>query len=415
MFEQLFKRDDTVDRYRAAPLADSRLGYLVHCADQGFKPYTLRAIAGMQCALVRYADLSETGPVQLSQVEDAADRWLAEDPGRRNGKERTARRRFLRHATGWLQFAQRLDAPRAPRHPTDRRLEAFTDYMRLERGWAESTIRTRRKHAGEFLRRCFDANLPLEQVTLDDLDRSLAAKLSPDGWSRHSLRTYAGSLRAFLRFAEDRGWCARGLAAAVRPPRIYAGEGLPTGPAWDDVRKLLATTEGDTPVAVRDRAVLLLLIRYGLRAGEVSGLRLEDIDWQAETLTVRRTKPGRSGCYPLVRSTGDAVLRYVREVRPRRARREIFLTLLAPVRPLQPDAISEIVRRRMRRLGIRSQHHGAHALRHALAQHLLDEGFSMKAIGDCLGHRSPSSTAVYAKANIGGLRQVADFDPEWLA
>ena len=415
MFEQLFKRDDTVERYRGASLADSRLRYLAHWAGQGAKPYTLRTIARMQCALVRYADLSETGPVPLSQVEDAANRWLTEDPGRRNGEEGTARRRFLRHATGWLRFAGRLEVPCAPSHPSHSRIEAFTDYMRLERGWAESTIRTRRKTAGEFLRRCFEASLPLEHLTLDDIDRSLVAKLTQDGWSRHSVRTYAGSLRAFLSYAEDRGWCARGLAAAVRPPRIYAGEGLPMGPAWDDVRKLLATTEGDGPVAVRDRAILLLLAHYGLRAGEVCGLRLEDIDWETETLTVRRTKPGRAGCYPLVRSAGDAVLRYVREVRPRRASRKIFLTLVAPVRPLCPDGISEVVRRRMRRHSIPSQRHGAHALRHALAQHLLDEGFSLKAIGDCLGHRSPDSTAVYAKTNLAGLRQVADFDPEWLA
>ena len=145
------------------------------------------------------------------------------------------------------------------------------------------------------------------------------------------------------------------------------------------------------------------------------GLRLEDIDWEAGSLTVRRPKPGRAGRYPLVRSAGDAILRYLRAVRPRRDNREIFLTLVAPVRPLGPGAISAVVRSRMRRLGIDSQRRGAHALRHAFAQHLQDQGFSMKVIGDCLGHRSPASTAVYAKADLAGLRQVADFDPEWLA
>ena len=415
MFEQLFKRDDTVARYRAAPLTDSRLGHLAHCAAQGAKPYTLRTIAVMHCALVRYADLEETGPVPLSQVEAAADRWLAEEPGRRDGNAERARRRFVRHATGWLRFDGRLEAPCAPPHPTDSRLAAFTDYMRRERGWSESTIRYRRRQTGEFLRRCWDRGLPLERVTLADIDRELAAKRAKDGWSRHSLRTYAGSLRAFLRYAGDQGWCARELAAAVQPPRVYAGEGLPTGPAWEDVERLLAATEGDGPADVRNRAILLLLARYGLRAGEVCGLRLEDIDWEAESLTVRRPKPGRPGRYPLARSAGDAILRYLRDVRPRRASRAIFLTLVAPVRPLTPDAISEVVRSRMERLGIDSRRRGSHALRHAFAQHLLDEGFSMKEIGDCLGHRSPASTAAYAKADLAGLRQVADFDPEWLS
>ena len=250
---------------------------------------------------------------------------------------------------------------------------------------------------------------------LEDIDRAVAEKRAKDGWSRHSLRTYAGTLRAFLRYAEDQGWCARGLAAAVRPPRVYAGEGLPTGPAWDDVRRLLATTEGDEPAAVRNRAILLLLTQYGLRAGEVCRLRLDDIDWEAESLRVRRPKPGRVGRYPLARSAEDAILRYLREGRPRRHNREVFLTLVAPVRPLSPGAISVVVRSGLRRLGIDSQRRGSHALRHAFGQHLLDEGFSMKEIGDCLGHRSPDSTAVYAKADLAWLRQVADFDPEWLA
>ena len=128
MFEQLFKRDATVERYLAAPLARSRLDHLAHCTQQGAKPSTLRTIAVMQCALVRYADLTETGPVPLSQVEEAADRWLAQEPGHRNGNDERARRRFVWHTAGWLRFAGRLEVPVAPSHPTDSRIEAFTDH-----------------------------------------------------------------------------------------------------------------------------------------------------------------------------------------------------------------------------------------------------------------------------------------------
>jgi len=364
MFEQLFKRDATVQRYLAAPLARSRSDHLHHCAALGAKPSTLRTIAVTQLALLCYADLAETGVVPLPRVEEAADRWLAQEPGRRNGDQKAARRRFVWHAAGWLEFAGRLERPVATAHPTDSRLAAFTDYMRQERGWSESTIRMRRGTAGEFLRRCFDAGLPLERVALQDIDQAVAAKRNTDGWSRSSQRTYAGALRGFLGYAEEQGWCARGLAASVTSPRVYAGEGLPAGPAWDDVGTLLSAPWGDGAASVRNQAILLLLTQYGLRAGEICGLRLDDIDWEAEGLSVRRPKPGRTDSYPLARSTGDAILRYLREARPRCDRREVFLTLIAPVGPLSPGTVSGVVRSRMRRLGIDSRSHGAHALRH---------------------------------------------------
>ena len=190
---------------------------------------------------------------------------------------------------------------------------------------------------------------------------------------------------------------------------------MPAGPAWADVQRLLAAVEGDRPGDLRDRAILLLLAVYGLRSGEVQILRLEDLDWEAETLRVRRPKTGGTQVYPLARSVGDAILRYLREVRPRCARREIFLTFHKPPQPLSRAAMWQIVGSRMRRLGIDARPCGPHALRHACAQRLLDAGFSMKAIGDCLGHRGPASTAVYARVDLARLRQVAEFDLEGLA
>ena len=249
----------------------------------------------------------------------------------------------------------------------------------------------------------------MAQVGLACVDRALADKLGRDGWSRNSTRTYAMALRSFLRFAEQQAWCSAGLAAGIVPPRVYAGEGLPLGPSWDDVQRLIASAAGN----LRDRALLLLLSHYGLRAGEVSRLRLDDIDWQASTLTVPRSKLGRTDRYPLSREVGSAVAGYLREARPQGVCREIFLTLVAPIRPLAPCGVSGVVARRMRRLGIRSQQCGAHALRHACAQRLLDEGFSLKAIGDHLGHACPDSTAAYAKVDLASLREVADFDFAW--
>jgi site-specific recombinase XerD len=415
--EQLFKRDETVQRYLAAPLARSRLGYLAHRAEQGAKLSTLVGIASIQVKAVRYLALGEGGSVSLAGIEAAAEQWASGDPARRGGNGGKARRNFVAKAAGWLRFAGRLEETAAPPHRHAAQVAEFVDYMRRERGWSEATIRTRSGRANEFLRRFCAGDRTLADVAIADIDRALGRKNARDGRSRSrvTIRHQAHALRAFFRFAEARGWCRPGLAAAIAAPRVYRDAGLPAGPSQEDVRHLLAATEGDRPTDLRARAVLLLLCVYGLRAGAVRGLLLDDIDWEAETLRVRCAKTRRTGPFPLARRVGAAVLRYLRAARPRCAHREIFLTLNAPARPLGVSAISKLVGRLMRRCGIECRRHGAHALRHAFAQRLLDEGFSMHEIGECLGHRSPASTAVYAKVDLAGLRQVADFDLEGLA
>jgi integrase len=171
---------------------------------------------------------------------------------------------------------------------------------------------------------------------------------------------------------------------------------------------LIATTEGDRLANIRDRAILLLLAIYGFRADEVRRLRLEDFDWDLERLTVTCPKSRRTRTFPLCRSVGDAVLRYLKEVRPRSNYRTVFMSIRYPIRPL--GNVWRIVAKRLRPLGVSLPHHGPHCLRHACASHLLTSGLSLKEIGDHLGHRCPDSTRIYAKVDLAGLRQVAAFD-----
>jgi integrase/recombinase XerD len=158
----------------------------------------------------------------------------------------------------------------------------------------------------------------------------------------------------------------------------------------------------------------MLLAVYGLRSSEVVGLRLEDFDWGHETLTIAPCKRQKPRIYPLCRPVGDAVLRYLREARPRSARREVFLTLRAPFRPLPWRGLGQVVQRRLHALNVPLPHYGPHALRHACATHLLEQGLSLKEIGDHLGHQSPEATRIYAKVDLAGLRAVADFELEGL-
>ena len=161
---------------------------------------------------------------------------------------------------------------------------------------------------------------------------------------------------------------------------------------------------------IRDRAILLLLAVYGLRSGEVVALSLEDLDWEKGILHVSRPKQRRKQDYPLISTVGEAILRYLREVRPRCASRSLFLTIKAPRRALITNSLHSMVSARLEALNICCPRRGPHALRHACAAHLVAEGLSLKQIGDHLGHRSAYATRTYAKVDLVGLRQVADFD-----
>jgi integrase len=173
---------------------------------------------------------------------------------------------------------------------------------------------------------------------------------------------------------------------------------------------LIPAADSRCPRHIRDRAILLLFAVYGLRSGEVARLRLEDIDWVQERMTVVRTKQHRSQLYPLPHEVGSAIVRYLQEVRPRCGRREVFLTLRVPFRPLSAGGLYHVTRSRFDHMGIQTPHCGPHALRHACACHLLAEDLSLDAIGDHLGHRRLSSTRHYAKVDLAGLREVARFD-----
>ena len=254
------------------------------------------------------------------------------------------------------------------------------------------------------------ASRRLEEVTPAQVDEALVQKLQQGGCARVTVRGYVSGLRAFFRYAQTQGWCRHGLAEAIQGPRLFARDTLPSGPSWQDVQRLLASAQGDGPKAIRDRAILLLLAVYGCRAGEAVRLRLEDLDWEHELIHLPRPKSSRTQTYPLSWPVGDAILRYLQEVRPPAPCREVFLRLNAPFRPLTPGALWPVVALRLRALGVSLRHYGPHALRHACATHLLGEGFSLKQIGDHLGHRHPDTTRVYAKVDLTGLRQVADLD-----
>jgi integrase/recombinase XerD len=410
LFADLFKRPSAVERYQNAPFAESRLRYLRHCAEEGAARRTLRKIAAYQLIIMDCLDLTSGSEVHPEQIEAAADQWVSRQPAYHSQKDaRASRVCFMAQAKHWLHFMGRLHTPIVPAQPHAQLIEEFASYMSQERGLSPLTIHTRCGRVAEFLSWYRSGRHTLEDLSILDIDAAIARK-GVQGCTRASIQTYAFVLRAFFRFAELRGWCKPGLATAIMPPRVYKNESLPAGPTWEDVGRLLASTESERPADIRDRAILMLFAVYGLRVAEVRRLRLEDLDWDKETICITRSKQQRRiQIYPLSGAVGEAILRYLKEVRPRCGYREIFMPLKAPFRPLGNSALWQVVSRRLSALDIPTPHHGPHTLRHACATRMLAQGVSMKEIGDHLGHGSSAATSVYAKVDVVLLRRVADF------
>ena len=412
MFERLFKRPRVRARHCQGPLTEERRAFLTHCADLGMSDRTLRYLASylLSIAIFLRLDGRPDALISAEEIERQADRWANRSSKSGQSKPKPcARATFLSFATRWLQFLGRWQAPIAVAHLYADRIAAFTNHMRQERGFSPDTIRGRRRVVQEVLDRLC-ASRRLEEVTPAQVDDALFQKLQDGNCARVTVRGYATALCAFFRYAQTQGWCHRSLSEAIHGPRVFSQNMLPCGPSWENVQHLLASTEQDTPKAIRDRAILLLLAVYGCRASEAVRLRLDDFDWERELIHFTRSKSSRTQTYPLSRTVGDAVLRYLQTSRPRSPYREVFLRLNVPIRPLSSQSLWIIVAQRLRALGVSLRHYGPHSLRHACATHLLEQGLTLKQIGDHLGHRHPDSTRIYAKVDLAGLRQVADFN-----
>ncbi|MCP4898371.1 MAG: site-specific integrase, partial [bacterium] len=279
--------------------------------------------------------LETTEKVSLEQIRAAANLWVGSRPQAHNVTDcRYGRMRFISDAKQWLGFLGRLQLPEVAPRPYAYLIDEFADHMIRERGLSRHTVRIHCWHLGQFLERFWQQHRPLSDISIRDIDAAIARKGEQDAYARTSIAHYATTLRVFFRYAEQRGWCPHGLAAAIMAPRLFAEQGLPKGPSWDDVQRLVTSTEGDQPKSLRDRAIILLFAVYGMRVGEVRALKLEDLNWEQELICVTRPKSRRQQSYPLSYTVGEAILRYLREVRPRVLYREVFLTLKAPVRPI---------------------------------------------------------------------------------
>lgn len=227
-------------------------------------------------------------------------------------------------------------------------------------------------------------------------------------------RSMQATMRLFLRFAASRGWSARELTQAVPRLRTYGLRHVPKGASEEEIGGLLRSVSAEEGPA-RDRAMVFLLVAYGVRRGQVSGLRLDDVDWRQRTIRFAPHKGGKQVQHTLTPAVAEALADYVRHERPASDRQFVFLRSRAPHLPLSPGAVTQMIYTRLERLGVRGTPCGPHRLRHAFATRLLCGGQPLKSIADLLGHRSLSATAIYAKVDHPRLFAVAVEWPEVLA
>jgi len=321
-------------------------------------------------------------------------------PGHRAGVHAVAHSR----TQVFVQYLRARGVVAAPAQDvvTPELVTGFCEWMRRQRGVADTTLRQYRDVAIALIQHIGDDPTRYEPGVVRIAVREVTGR---HGTSM--ARVVAKVARAFLRYLAVEGRCRPGLDAAILPVASWSLASLPRYISAEAVQRIIDACDPDQPCRARDRAVLLLLARLGLRGGDIAEMRLSDIHWGDARLRVVG-KGRREVLLPLSQEVGDAILAYLHGRPSVDACDRVFLRSRPPWRPLASSScVSAIVRRAIARAGVSAPTHGAHLLRHSAATAMLREGISLHAIGVVLRHRSVETTAHYAKVDVELLRSVA--------
>ncbi|MCY1268195.1 Tyrosine recombinase XerD [compost metagenome] len=286
-------------------------------------------------------------------------------------------------------------------------LRAYTDHLIAHRGSPQTTVHKRLIHMGYFLEHLRKCGQTWRSMTLVDIDTFLVD--CSHRYARTTTADIAGSIRSFARFLIATGRSRRNLAdsviAPVQPKYERPRRALP----WEDVQRLLHAVSRSNPCGLRDYAILLMMSTYGFGAGEVIGLRLDDINWSAATFRVIRPKTGTAFTLPLLPAVARALALYLRDGRPPHATtRYLFLQCKLPFAPLTcASAVRHIVVKHATVAGLTATYLGSHVLRHSNASRQIDLGADPQVVSDILGHRDPDSISAYIRIATESLRDVS--------
>lgn len=413
ILNRLFTRKHHKLRYLTYPLLKERSEYLQMWEDKGAAITTLRAIAAYQLHLIDYLHVESGCMISIEALHQSAESWMSvQKSGRKDASGEYARRRFISYTSGWLSYRGQLICEEDT-FPLKEYVMQYLDWLEQEKGYSPRTTEGRYSQL-KILMLNLKINT-LKDVTPSILDNYINKRHNKDGCSRRTIAGIITVLRGFFRYAEEKGLCNPGLAYSLKAPRVYNQEELPSFVPWDTIQQILQSKKKVDGTGVRNYAVLLLLSVYGLRCSEVTNMKLKDIDWRNETLYLRRAKNCKPQVVPLIPIVGDAIIRYIKEIRFNKSKNEyLFLCKRAPHGKLSTSTIYNMVKGELKGKGLELRHYGPHSLRHACATHLINTGHSLKEIADLLGHVQLDTTRIYAKVDLKNLHKVADMDWEGL-
>ena len=413
MIEEYFSAPKTIRRLRAGPSGPFIDGFADSLQQQGYSPTS--AIRSLHAASHIGYFVQRRGGV-LSDIDEAMLRAFGRHllrcrcyqlhHHRKTGFHgRFGAKRFHRFLIRQGICSESLSSNKLADEPT--LVAAFRDWFRMHRGAAEPTLRLYCRGAAELLQALGD---DVGRWTFQAVRQYLLHRASESG--APTIQKLITSLRAFLRYLSFRGKARYDLDLAIPAVAYWRLATLPRCLSANEVDRLIVACAGRSPARLRDRAIVLMLSRLGLRSGDIAQLRLSDIDWGNGTLQV--TGKGRYQVrLPLPQDVGDALLRYL-ECRPQSGHDDrVYLRNIAPFKPFSSgDGVSSVVTRALQRAGIKSPARGAHLLRHTAATEMLRNGVPLDQIGLVLRHRSIDMTAYYAKVDFALLREIAQPWPE---
>jgi integrase/recombinase XerD len=413
MIEQYFKKPETWDRLRACWLFPLIERYVVWLTENNYAP---RIVYRRVPLLVHFAEYARahgaTLPESLAEhVDGFVEKWLRERAHHvHDGKARVSVRNSVRGPVEQLvRLTQNNFEWRARKRkpfPFETEVPGFLGHLVDERGLAAAAVHQYRGYLGHFEH--YLAGIGLSK--LGDLAPPMLTAFITErgqGYVRSSMTGLCSSLRVFLRYLYRERIHSKDLSVSVNGPKCYRLATLPRSISWPEVQRMLDSVDRRRANGKRDYAILVLLVAYGLRGKDVSSLTLDDIDWERNRLRVPERKAGHSTAYPLSATVAEALIDYLRNGRPESSHRHLFLRALAPYVPCSSGAISQLAGVYLRKAGVTVRCAGSHTLRHSCVQRLVDAQFSLKAIGDYVGHASPDSTVIYTKVNVEALREIA--------
>ena len=418
MLESYYVRPQAVDRIRASWIGAEIEGYVDWLAEQSYSSATVRCRVPVLFAFGEFACAG--GARSVGDLPAHVEAFVAE----RIPADRAAQlspetaRQCIKNVRGPIEQMLRLVVPgftgsrRALLEvPFTDELPGFFEYLVCERGLRRTTL-----HGYECYLRSFERYLRRVGVQqLVELSPALISTFVAErsaGLATASVGLLCGALREFLRYAHREGVLASDLSKTVDRPRTYRLSDIPRSISRAEVSRVLACVDRSSTRGKRDYAALLLLGTYGLRSREIAALTLDHIDWKRERLSVPGRKGGHSTAFPLSSSVGEALVDYLQHGRLQSAERHVFFMAFAPVRPISHTAVSKLATKYLLKAGIQVPRPGSHTLRHSCVQRLVDADFSLKTIGDFVGHRSAKTTEIYTKVAIEPLREIALGDGE---